>query len=327
MHGFLESGMKAAVVRSFEALPQFADFNDPEPQSGELLVRVEAAALHPIVRALASGKHYGSQARFPFVAGIDGAGRLDDGSRVYFGATRPPFGTFAERTITRRDRMLPLPDPLDAATVAAIMNPGMSSWGALSERADFQRGESVLIQGATGTAGHLAVQICRRRGAKHIVVTGRNRQALDELRSLGADEAIPLEQDRDALVAAFRKALGEYPIDVILDYLWGPPAEALLAAIEQKGLDHGSRRLRYIQIGSSAGATVRFPAASLRSSGLEVLGNGFGSVSIERIFASLAVFLEEAAKQPFQLAIRKVPLEDVEKLWNDKTDARLVFLP
>jgi NADPH:quinone reductase-like Zn-dependent oxidoreductase len=316
-----------AVVRSFDAPPQFADFSDPEPESGELAVRVRAAALHPIVRALAAGKQYGSTGQLPLVPGNDGVGTLDDGSRVYFGATHPPFGSFAERSLTRRAFTLRVPDNLDDATVAAIMNPGMSSWGALSERAQFQAGESVLIQGATGTAGHLAVQICKRRGAKHIVVTGRNEEALEELRALGADDGIPLEQGRDALVQAYRKALAEYRIDAILDYLWGAPAEALLQAIEQKGLDHETRRLRYIQIGSSAGATITFPAASLRSSGVEVLGSGFGSVSIERIFASLAVFLEEAAKQPFQIAIRTAPLSDVEKLWNEKTEARLVFQP
>ncbi|MGB7135971.1 MAG: zinc-binding dehydrogenase, partial [Acidobacteriaceae bacterium] len=208
-----------------------------------------------------------------------------------------------------------------------LMNPAMSSTVALSERAHFQAGESVLIQGATGCAGLLAVQICQRRGASRIVATGRDPQALEELRALGADAVISLTQERTALVDAFRTALADHKIDVILDYLWGAPAEALLDAIGQKGLDHQSRRVRYIQIGSAAGPTINFPAATLRSSDLELLGSGFGSASIDRIFASLAVFLEEAAQQTFRIRIETAPLHDVEKLWNQKTDARLVFQP
>jgi NADPH:quinone reductase-like Zn-dependent oxidoreductase len=319
--------MNAALVRSFDTPPQYADFADPQPSENEAVVEVTAAALHPIVRALASGKHYGSTGQLPFIPGVDGVGRLADGTRIFFGATQPPFGTFAERSVTMPNRALRLPDTLDDATAAAIMNPGMSSWGALSERAQFQPGEAVLIQGATGSAGGLAVQICRRRGASRIVVTGRNPQALEKLRALGADAAISLEQERDALVQAFRDALTEHQVSVILDYLWGPPAEALLAAITQRGLQHASRRIRYVQIGSMAGATIAMPAEALRSSGLEMVGSGFGSVSIERIFVVLGEFLQEAGRQPFQFAIQTAPLADVEKLWAVKTGARLVFQP
>lgn len=319
--------MKAAVIQSFDTPPHYTDFSEPVPQSGEVVVHVRAAALHPIVRALASGKHYGSTANFPFIAGIDGTGTLDDGSRVYFAATHPPFGTIAERSVTSRERILRIPDNLEDATVAALMNPGMSSFAALTERIHFERGQNVLIQGATGSAGLLAVQVARRLGASRIVATGRDQKALEAARSLGADAIIPLTGNHDGLVQSFREQLAANSIDVVLDYLWGSPAEALLEAIGQKGLSHLSRRIRYLQIGSSAGPTISFPAATLRSSGLEVLGSGFGSVSIEKIFASLAVFLQEAAKEPFQTAIQTVPLSDVEKLWNQRTDARLVFQP
>ena len=323
--------MQAAVVHAFDQSPRYEEFADPAPGSDELLVHVRAAALHPIVRALAAGKHYGSSGHLPLIPGVDGVGTLDDGSRVYFGAAHPPFGSFAERSLTTSTFTLRIPDQasslVDDATIAALMNPAMSSWAALTERAHFQPGESVLIQGATGTAGRLAVQICKRRGASRIVVTSRDQQALDELRSLGADAVICLTQDRAALTEAFRAALATYEIDIVLDYLWGSPAEALLDAIAQKGLDHQSRRLRYIQIGSAAGPSINFPAATLRSSGLELLGSGFGSVSLDRILASLAVFFQEALREPFKIDIQTAPLRDVEKLWNQKTGARLVFQP
>jgi NADPH:quinone reductase-like Zn-dependent oxidoreductase len=320
--------MNAAVVESFDRPPRYTTFADPVPSENELIVEVTAAALHPVVRALAAGTHYGSTGHLPFVPGVDGVGRLSDGSRVYFGATRPPFGSFAERAITQPSTMLRLPDSIDDATAAAIMNPAMSSWVALTVRAKFVPGESVLILGATGSAGRLAVQIARRLGAARVIAAGRNRDALARAAALGADATIALDQARDALVSDFRKHLAESNVEVMLDFLWGPPAEFLLAAISQKGLAHESHRIRYIQIGNSAGPAISLPAATLRSSGLEILGSGFGSASLPQIMNALGEFLAAASKSPFSISTQIVPLREVESAWTapDK-GARLVFKP
>lgn len=318
--------MNAAVIESWENPPRYTTFPDPTPTADEVLVTVTAAGLHPIVKALAKGAHYTSTGQLPLIPGVDGVGRLPDGARVLFGATHPPYGTFAERSITRSAICTPIPNALDDAAVAAMMNPGMSSWGALEHRAHFVAGESVLILGATGAAGHLAVQIARRLGAKRIVAAGRNAKALEETRSLGADATISLEQDSDALVAAFHDQLAA-KIDVVLDYLWGAPAEALLAAVAQRAIEHDASRIRYIQIGNSAGPTIPLAAATLRSSGLELLGSGFGSVSMNDLFASIRAILASAAQRPFTVRFTTAPLRDVEKLWNSPTDARLVFVP
>ncbi len=152
-----------------------------------------------------------------------------------------------------------LPDGLDDVTAAGIANPGMSSWVALMSRAKFVAGESVLILGATGVAGQLAVQIAKRLGAHRVIAAGRNPKALEELKDLGADSVISLDQEHDALVAAFRQELALNPVDVVLDYLWGAPAEALLAAVSQKGLRTASSRIRFIQIGGIAGPTISLP--------------------------------------------------------------------
>lgn len=321
--------MQAAVVESFSAPPRYATFDDPAPTSDEVLVTVAAVGLHPIVKALANGTHYGSTGALPFIPGVDGVGRTADGTRVYFGAARSPYGTFAERCVTIPGLCFGVPDALDDATIAAMMNPGMSSWAALTVRADFAAGEAVLILGATGSAGQLSVQIAKRLGARRVAACGRNAAALEELKALGADAVISLEQDREALVATFQREFAENKTDVILDYVWGAPAEAALAAISQKGLSHKTWRIRYVQIGSSAGPSIALPAATLRSSGLELMGSGFGSVSMDRLFAALKVFLDEAARQPFQLKTITAPLRDVEKLWNtpEKSGARLVFQP
>src|ERR1700679_1357221 len=139
----------------------------------------------------------------PLIPGVDGVGRLEDGTRVYFGMVRPPFGTLAERAVTAPHMCLPIPEALDDVTVAAIMNPGMSSWAALL-RAHFVAGESVLILGATGVAGQLAVQVAKRLGARRVIAAGRNPETLERLPMLGADAVISLAQPREALVAAFK---------------------------------------------------------------------------------------------------------------------------
>lgn len=319
--------MKAAVVSSYTEPPRYADFEEPVPGPDEVLIHVTAAGLHPIVKAIAGGKHYGSTGKFPFIAGVDGVGRLEDGTRVFFGGARPPFGTMAERAVVARKRCVDLPDALDDLTVAAMMNPGMGSWVAIVERAQFRAEENVLILGATGRAGQMALQIAKRLGAGRIVAAGRDHQVLDKLKAMGADATISLAQDREALVRAFREEISGNRIDVILDYLWGAPAESVLAAIEQKGLDHAAARIRYVQIGNSAGPTITLQASVLRSSGLEMLGSGFGSASMQRIFEGLAALLHEAASKPFTIEAKAVPLSDVEQMWNAKQEARLVFQP
>ena len=165
--------------------------------------------------------------------------------------------------------------------------PAVPGRAALTARAKFVAGESVLILGATGIAGHLAVQIARRLGAVRVIAAGRNPEALQQAAKLGADATISLEQDPDALIVDFRKHLSESKIDVVLDYLWGAPAESVLAAISQKGLAHESRRIRFVQIGNSAGPKISLAGATLRSSGLELLGSGFGSASLQEIMKAV----------------------------------------
>lgn len=320
--------MQAAVVSAFDDPPSYQSFEDPIPVEGERLVTVTAAGLHPIVKALAKGSHYGSTGELPFVPGVDGVGRLEDGSRVYFGAARSPFGTLAERSLASSTMCIPLPDALDDASAAAMANPAMSSWAALKARAKFVAGESVLILGATGTAGQLAVQIAKRLGARRVVAVGRDAAALEGLRRLGADALIRLGDDQEATIAALKAEFAGEGVDVVLDYLWGSPAELTLKAISQKGLHMEAPRIRFIQIGGSAAPTITLPAAALRSSGLELLGSGFGSASLEQLRSAIAEFFAEAAARPFTFERTTAPLADVTKRWNEtQPGVRLVFQP
>jgi NADPH:quinone reductase-like Zn-dependent oxidoreductase len=320
--------MYAAVVHAFDAPPRYTMFADPVAGDGERLVTVSAAGLHPIVKALAKGSHYGSSGELPFIAGIDGVGKTEDGTRVYFGIARSPFGTFSERSLAASWMCLPLPEAVDDVTAAGIANPAMSSWAALTARAKFVAGESVFILGATGVAGQLAVQVAKRLGARRVIAAGRNPRALEKLKTLGADSVISLDQDQAPLFSAFRTEIAGAGVDVVLDYLWGQPAELVLQAISQKGLRKAGARIRFIQIGESAGKTISLPAATLRSSGLELLGSGFGSASLDQIRQALAEFFQVAAKEPFQFHTKAVPLAEVETLWNQAEEGtRLVFQP
>jgi NADPH2:quinone reductase len=317
--------MNAAVVQSFDVPPRFTHFADPVPTEAEKLVTVTAAGLHPIVKALAKGTHYGSSGQLPFIPGVDGVGKLEDGTRVYFGAAHPPFGSFSQRSLTSI-MTIPLPDGLDDVTAAGIANPAMSSYAALTARAKFTSGESVLILGATGVAGQLSIQIAKRLGARRVIASGRG--SLEHLKSLGADAVVQTDQDPAAVVSAFRSEITG-GIDVVLDYLWGQPAERLLEAIAQKGgLSKTAPRIRYVQIGDSAGKTIALPASILRSSGLELLGSGFGSASLDQLRQAISDFFQAAAKAPFQFRTKAAPLSDVEALWNKTEGAvRLVFQP
>jgi NADPH2:quinone reductase len=284
--------------------------------------------MHPIVKALAKGTHYGSTGELPFVVGVDGVGKLEGGTRVYFGGARSPYGTFSELSLANNVMCLPLPEGIDDITAAGIANPAMSSCAALTARAKFVAGESVLILGATGVAGQLAIQIAKRLGARRVIAAGRNPKTLEKLKSLGADAVISLDQDQAALVSAFRGEIAEAGVDVVLDYLWGSPAETVLQAIAQKGLRKAAARIRFVQIGNSAGATISLNAATLRSSGLELLGSGFGSASLDQIRSALADFFRAAAKEPFQFHTKAASLRDVESLWNTAEEGeRLVFQP
>src|SRR5262249_26458538 len=150
-------------------------------------------------------------------------GFLEDGTRVYCGGARPPYGMMAERTVVSQAWCLPVPEEIDDVTAAALPNPAMSAWLALVWRARLHSGEAVLILGATGVAGQLAVQIAKRLGAGRVVAAGRNQRVLSTLRDLGADAAIRLDLPDQELIAAFVGEGGHGRFDVVLDYVWGHP--------------------------------------------------------------------------------------------------------
>ncbi len=317
--------IKAAIVHAFDRPPVYGDMAAPVAEAGEVLVATQAAALSQLVRAQAAGKHYSSGKTLPFVPGADGVGRLPDGKRVYFAFPRAPVGAMAECVAVKTSQCVALPDNVDDVTAAAIANPGMSSWAALEARAHFKPGESVLINGAAGSSGRLAIQIAKYLGASRIVATARNPAVADELRALGADHFIALDQSPEDLVAAFRRELQGNGVDIVLDYLWGPPADCLLQAATSHGSGLAAPRLRFVNIGALAGATIAMGTGPLRSSGLELLGSGLGSVSNEGLVAIVGKLLQAIGPAGLKIAARALPLREVESAWERDTAERTVF--
>jgi NADPH:quinone reductase-like Zn-dependent oxidoreductase len=309
--------MKAAVIDSLERGPRFADFAEPVVTGGETPVDVTAAGLHPVVRMLASRPYFGTRGTLPMIPGFDGAGRAPDGTPVYFGGVRPPYGPMAQRAAA--GFVLPLPDGLDEVTAAAIVNPGVGAWLALTRRAELQPGETVLVLGATGASGRIAVALAARMGAGRVIAAGRNQAVLDRL---GATATVTLGGADDR--AALAKAVGPDGVDVIIDYLWGQPTEAAIAAITRHGMTHAVPRVRLVEVGRMAGPVISLAADVVRTSGLEILGS---TIPLAEITEVIPRFMAIAAAGDLPIEIDEVALGDVEAAWRRGGGGRIVLRP
>jgi NADPH2:quinone reductase len=313
--------MQAAVVNVLGKPPKYQSFSDPVVEQGEALVKVRAAGLHQVVKSIAAGAHYSSGGQLPAVPGVDGVGTLPDGRRVFFGFVRRPWGTMAELAAAPLAWCTPVPDGLDDVHAAAIANPGMSAWVSM-QRAELAPGETVLILGATGVAGQLAIQTARILGAKRIIAAGRNVAALS---AADVDAVIGLAEPEEAIAEALAKEAAN-GIDVVIDYLWGRPAELTFEALARGFKATATHATRFIQVGSMAGRNINLPAEVLRSVDLTLKGSGFGSAALETIFAAIPKLFERAAAGKLTIDVEPVPLSDVETAWNRvEKGRRIVF--
>jgi NADPH:quinone reductase-like Zn-dependent oxidoreductase len=255
------------------------------------------------------------------VPGVDGVGTDPDGRRVYFLFPKAPFGSMAQKSLVASGMLVPVPDQLTDDRAAAIATAGLASWIALSRRARLQKGETVLVNGATGSAGRMAVQVARYLGAGKVIAVGRNSVKLHDL---DAEVKIALDDSADqALRAEFDQG-----VDIVLDYIWGEPASRMLdAAASNRGSPAGDPRLRYVQIGTVAGNEVPLRGDMLRSSGLELMGSGIGSVSVKQLLIGAGELLTVAPVAGFEPPFTSVPLEQVSTVWNGKPDVRYIIQP
>lgn len=320
--------MHAAVLHKLGAVPRYEEFPEPvaSNKESEAIVHVHAASLKPVDKQMASGAHFASIRELPRVCGTDGVGHLDDGQRVFFGGCRPPHGAMAERTVVPRAFTFPIPENVDDATAAALPNPGISAWLSLAYRAKLVRGENVLILGATGITGKLAVRIAKLLGAARVVAAGRNQEVLNKLGDIGADATVSLAQPAPKLTDAFLREAGQSGFQVVIDYVWGAAAEAFLAAITRKEFAAIRGETRFVQVGESAGPTITLPAAVLRSTALTILGTA-GIPPRDVLVEAFQQVMAHAAKGNLRIETEQVPLVKIENAWQrEQLRSRLVIV-
>jgi NADPH:quinone reductase-like Zn-dependent oxidoreductase len=291
-----------------------------------MLIDVLAAGLHPRTRSSASGSHYTSTGQLPMIPGFDGVGRDSAGQLRYFILPDTHLGSMAEKVMIEPRRSAPLPADADVLNVAAAMNPAMSSWVALRKRIAFEPGHSVLVLGATGNAGQMAVQIAKHLGAGHVIAAGRDPERLAALTALGADTTVSLAGDPDTAAQALGAAAAD--VDVVIDYLWGPATERTMPAVITHRSDK-SQPLTWIEIGSMSGPQITLPSAWLRSARIQIVGSGQGSVSTTDIISELPGLAAEISTGNYTIDAVSTPLSQVETTWNAPLapGQRIVYVP
>ena len=307
--------MYAAVLDTYGAVPRFGQLDRPQPVQGQALLKMEAASIKQLDKLKAAGKHYTRYAQFPVAVGVDGVGRLPDGRRMYaMGIT----GMLAEYALVDLDDCVLVPEELPAALAALLPNALLGSDAALVCRANIQPGQTVLINGATGVSGRMAVQAARLRGASRIIVTGRNAESLAYLRELGADHCISLQDEPQQIIDQLIRVQQDSPLHVVLDYLWGEPVQWLLAAFAKCCPEP----VQLVTIGQMAGADISLASGILRSVPVSILGSGLGSISAEQLRQynreHLTVMLQRAARGELVAGYRAFALQDVAGAWQAK---------
>jgi NADPH2:quinone reductase len=312
--------MKVAVLTKPGTIPAYADFPDPQPSSGQVVVDVTAAGVHHLDLAKASGA-YGAPGTLPYVIGADGVGRTAAGRRVFFTSPVSPHGSWAERTLVAEQDLLDLADGVDDVTAAALGNTGLAAWLALTWRANLQPGQNVLVLGATGALGSIAVQLAKALGAGTVVAADRDPDRLARSREYGADATVTITPETD-LVTAFRDVAGEHGFDVIIDPVWGEPALAAMH-VAAKGA-------RHIQIGQSAAATIELPASIIRGARLELLGFAHIDPPAQVRRDAYLKLTELAATGVLSVDTMTLPLADCQRAWElqqQGAPSKLVLIP
>ena len=306
--------MRAAVVREIGAVPEVGELPGPTPGDGEALVEVRAAALNPIDIAIASGRFYAGPPHVPYAPGREGvglvleSGTLAPGTRVRFerdtgyGAN----GSLAELIVVDEDALVPLPDDAEDTVAAALGIAGLAAWLALG-KAELEQGETVLVLGATGAVGQVAVQGAKLLGAGTVVAAARNAEALERTRQLGADAVVPLGDGE--LADAFKSAAGG-EVDAVIDPLWGEPAVAALGALRIGG--------RLVHLGTSAGLEANVPSAPLRGKNVRIIGHSNLTTPHDVKARGFRELLDHVIAGRIRVDVDVFPLERVADAWREQ---------
>ncbi|HEU4567083.1 MAG TPA: zinc-binding dehydrogenase [Marmoricola sp.] len=321
--------MRAVVLTEHAAPPETADRADRAPGDGEALVAVTAAPIVPLDLLCASGTSYFGAPALPYVPGVQGVGRVlsgrHEGARVWFPTTagmRPGDGSMAELAVADEQDLVVLPDGADDALAAALGTSAIAAWMALTWRAGLAEGEQVLVLGAGGVVGQVAVQLARLLGARRVVGAARSEGARERARAAGADAVVPLsDDDEPAVLAARMDEACDGPLDVVVDPLCGVPSTAAATLLGRRG--------RLVNFGSSAGETASYSSAHLRSHTAAILGYTNNDITTEQRRDALRAVLRHSVADGLSVAHEVVPLEDASAAWArqaaGRADRRLVL--
>jgi NADPH:quinone reductase-like Zn-dependent oxidoreductase len=320
--------MKAAVLNQLGEMPVYGDFPDPIPQNADQLVlKVKAAALKNIDKLKTAPGTYLSYRELPAVVGIDGVGVLEDGTTVY---AQGITGMMAEKALIAKGRYTVLPKGIDPALAAALPNAVLGSAMALHARAKLKTGDVVVINGATGVTGKVAVQVAKQLGASRVIAIGRNASALEKLHALGADELIHLGEDDKAVVHRLKEIEKQSPIDIVIDYLWGRPAELLIHALRVEGPNANMHKIKLVTVGDMAGQNMTLNSAALRSADIEILGSGLGNLTPKDFTEFSAVILPKmfalAVEGKLTLDTQQEDLKNIHTAWHSPANGKRMVL-
>jgi NADPH2:quinone reductase len=319
--------VRAAIVEQIGEPPVVGETSEPQPGPGQALVQVTAAAINPVDISTSKGLYYGGTPDVPYVMGREAVGRvvqgetLEPGTQVWF---QPPAGgAFAELALADENKAIVLPEGTDHSLAAALGIAGLTGWLAVEWRAHLRGGEKVLVLGATGVVGLVAVQAARILGASRIVAAGRDAEALEKAREVGAHALVPLLEGSDPsrLADAFTEA-AEGPLDVVIDPLWGRPAEA---AVQAAGFS-----ARHVQLGQSAGAEATLSSGAIRGKSLAIVGFTLGHVPHDKVEAAYQRLIELASSGELTIERETLPLDWAGEAWKRQQDSphrKLVLVP
>ncbi|MGC1184311.1 MAG: zinc-binding dehydrogenase [Candidatus Dormiibacterota bacterium] len=323
-----ETTMGAAVVETLGSAPTFQEIPRPTPKADQVLIQIGAAGLNPIDLRIASGTFYGGAPDVPYVPGSEGVGIVVDGStelkgeRVRFETARGTSGALAEWTVAAPQSCLPLPAELDTATAAGVGVAGIAAWICLVDKVQLKAGESVLILGATGAVGQVAVQIAKLLGAGRIVAAGRDPGALAKTLDLGADAVVTIaDQSPDTIRQELMDAAGG-PLNVIFDPVWGRPLEDAIGATAQSA--------RVIHLGESAGSDATLSSATVRGRQLTIIGHASPQTPWETRARAFNEVADHAAAGRIRLSLEEMPLSEISSAWQRQADSphiKLVLIP
>jgi NADPH:quinone reductase-like Zn-dependent oxidoreductase len=311
--------MRAAVLSDYEHPPQAGEFDDPSPGDGGVVVEVAVAGINPIDLYTAGG-NLPQKPPLPSVVGREGVGRVD-GKRVYFDKPLPPFGSMAERAPVASDSLIEVPEGIDDGMAVSFGISGIAAWLGLEWRGRLEPGETVLVLGASGVVGQIAVQAARLLGAGKVVAAARSKAGLARARDeLGADAAVRIETGDD-LADRFREAAGG-EVDLVLDPIWGPAAVAAIDALGERG--------RLVQIGNASGPVTEVPARPIRSSIRSIVGHTNFAAPQEVKEPAFRAMCRHAVAGELVVPVEEVPLADVDDAWRRQAEGpglKLVIRP